>query len=324
VDLTGGNKNAWDQRQVESVLILKAVAARKSMYKTDEKKAQKEIGEFSSKIREKDLEKLIKSTTTRDIGGGGGLQQKFTMTCGPTSIQILHGETDPVFALDVSTQGKHNLDYKSKIASQQKQYLGKGETKTIPRLVYDSWQAFKQKINGATIPGPDVPKWAALFKEISGQAFDAALARQGKTLAAGAGFSEGRIAEFKKYYPFEQPGWTNAEMEKTGKTVADIPGYTNRDYKEYPITNIKQKDLDILWPALFRGRDIPMGVMWNAGGGHFMVFTDCKGNPPKGGASATYMLSDPWKGESIWLTAAQLLAGDFGKFGQGYIDSFYM
>ena len=105
---------------MESALILKAVAARKSEYQKDEAAARKAVGGFAEDIRGEDTAKLTEQTSTRDIGGKTGLQQKFTMSCGPTSIQIVRGEADPVFALDISKTAKHTLDYKTRSATSRR------------------------------------------------------------------------------------------------------------------------------------------------------------------------------------------------------------
>jgi hypothetical protein len=319
-----GSDDAKSDRQVESVLILKAVAARKAKYLADDAKAKQDIGKFAEEIRGKDAEKLKKAASTRDIGGGTGLQQKFTMTCAPTSIQIVRGEADPIYAMDISAEGKHDLNYKSSVATEQKTLLGK---KVVPRLVWDAWKRFKAQINGLSLSDlATVLRWQALLLYIEGKPSIEEFKNQGIALANAKGFSTNMLNEFRKYYPFPQPGLSFAEVDQLIQN--NLPGVTGSTLTMERFDNgtnrIDQADLDRLWKALFRGRDIPMVVIWSGGGGHAMVFTDCQGQPPKGGASRKFLLSDPWEGTSEWLTSQQVINGTFGSFGSGYVASLNM
>jgi hypothetical protein len=313
--LTGGDKNTWDQQQVESVLILKAVAARKSKYQADEKKAKEDVSTFAEGIRGQDLEELKKATSTRDIGGGTGLQQRFTMSCGPTSIQIIRGESDPVYAMDISTTGKHTTEYKSKVAQEQKSIMGKD---LIPREVMDDWKAFQGKINGLDVSaGTDVLKWQALLKYIEGKNFNARLKNEGVALANAQGFSNERLDEFRQYYPFNEPGLSwNEWVTKAQAQLSGVIGPSNPHSFPGGVTN---NHLNDVWKSLFRGRDVGIAVLWPQGGGHVMVFSDCKGTPPTGGAGRSFLLSDPWEGTSEWLTDAQVTGGQLGTHGQGKV-----
>jgi hypothetical protein len=314
--LTGGEKKGWDQRQVESVLILKAVAARKSKYQADEAKAKTEVGTFAGEIRGEDLEKLTKGTSTRGIGGGEGLQQRFTMSCGPTSIQIIRGEADPVYALDITKAGKHTTEYKSKVAEEQRTIMGKP---LIPREVMDSWEQFKATINGLVFDPADVPKWQHLLNFITGQAYDFTILNQGAALANAIGFNNDRLTEFSQYFPFDQPGLSADEVFQRLQT--ELTGVVGAGKKYEFAGGVTDAHLNDVWKALFRGRDVGIGVLWPppGGGGHIMVLSDCKGTPPTGGAGRSFLLSDPWKGTSEWLTNAQILGGQLGSHGQGTV-----
>ena len=122
---------------VENVLILKAVAARKNKYITKDNSAGQEVEKFADDIRGMDAEELKKTTSVRDHGDDKGLRQKYTMTCGPTSIQIVYGESDPVFALNVNKEGKNTLKHDNKVGDQQKALLN--QTSAIPRLIKNRW-----------------------------------------------------------------------------------------------------------------------------------------------------------------------------------------
>jgi hypothetical protein len=327
--MTGGGATA--SQMTESLLILKAVGARKDEFQKANTTAPDDVDAFATKIRGREAEKLKDDTTTRDHGTGG-LQQKFTMTCGPTSIQVTHGESDPVFALQVSESAKQNLDYKSTVGEQQKDYLA---APAIPRLVMTDWKKFNNWLGGLAVP--DQPKGLALSNWISGKAVDAALHASGIALAATAGFPQPRLDEFKKYYPFPEPGWDNSEFatkanavlgSSTGGAKFDErpipPKYQNVAGRMTPISTMKQADADKLYAALFRGKDVPMGIMWSGGGGHFMVFTDCKETVLGLTKLREYLLHDPWQGTSAWITEKNMLAGNVSPYGTGAIDSLYL
>jgi len=54
-----------------------------------------------------------------------------------------------------------------------------------------------------------------------------------------------------------------------------------------------------------------------------MTLTDVRGDPKAAASTRDFMLSDPWEGDSQWLTGANLAAGNFGTTGTGFIDDIY-
>ena len=325
LSLTGGKAKSkdYEQRRVESVLILKAVAARKAAFKKDAKKAGEQIGDFADEIRGEDTEALIESTSTRDIGGGDGLQQKFTMSCGPTSIQIVMGEADPVFALEVSDEAKHDLDYDSDVGKMQAKLLGKA---AAPRALEPRWKAFKAYLNGTTIPAADLPKWQSMLKWLGGRGHTAAKRDEGIALAEAAGFTAEELRAFKKYFVGleTEPGLQVGEFQ-SAIAKSKLSAVTNAKYPLHQFAKgaVKDTDLEDIHKGLFRGRDILMGVIWNGGGGHYMVLTDVRGSTDDAVTAREFLLSDPWEGDSQWITGADLKAGKFGTTGSGYIDDIY-
>ena len=325
LSLTGGKAKSkeYEQRRVESVLILKAVAARKEAFKKNAKKAGEQIGDFADEIRGEDTEALIASTSTRDIGGDDGLQQKFTMSCGPTSIQIVMGEADPVFALEVSDEAKHDLDYDSDVGRMQAKLLGKA---AAPRALEPRWKAFKAYLNGSTIPPADLPKWQSMFKWLGGRGHTPAKRDEGIALAEAAGFTRDELRAFKKYFVGleTEPGLQVGEFQ-TAVAQSKLSAVTNAKYPLHQFAKgaVKDTDLEDIYKGLFRGRDILVGVIWNGGGGHYMVLTDVRGDAGDAVTVREFLLSDPWEGDSQWITGADLKAGKFGTTGSGYIDDIY-
>jgi hypothetical protein len=332
--MSGGDTG---DRQVESVLILKAIAARKAEYtggKSDVERtdAHEAVTTFADDIRGSEAEQLKRDTTLRDTGDGQGLQQKWTMSCGPTSIQISHGSADPIYAKEVSDTAKHTLDYDNDVGKEQKDYLGKDG---VPRQVMSRWEAFTPALTtwAGAAPANAAPA-QALANEIMGGAPNAGDLATGIAWATGQGFTADDIASFKKFYPFNEPGWGNNEFAT--KANAEISDPANGAFDErgippnyvvgsaVPISTMTKGDCDVLYDALFEGKDVPMGIMWTGGGGHFMVFTDCKTTKVGGVDTRQYLLSDPWKGTSGWITEANVIAGNVNPFGTGAIDSIYL
>jgi hypothetical protein len=48
---------------------------------------------------------VIQVTSTADTGGGTGIIQQFGNSCGPTSVQVLRAEADPIYALSLNSAG---------------------------------------------------------------------------------------------------------------------------------------------------------------------------------------------------------------------------
>ena len=333
--MTGGGDPASDRR-VESILVLKAIGARKKEFTAGDSSAADDVSGFGDAIRGQDAEATKKATSTRDHGDGDGLIQKFTMSCGPTSIQTVHGEADPLFAAAVSATAKHDKAYDNDVADQQHDYLGKD---VVPREVEEDWDAFGKAVVAHTTADPSADDaLAALTDWISGIAgVDAGDLADGEKWAVSAGYSTTRLAEFQKYFALfnNAPGWANSDFE--AKANAEIGSPTGGKFDERPIppgypdpatmtpvSTMTTADCDALYDALFRGKDVPMGIMWTNGGGHFMVFTDTRKKGAVGSETREFMISNPWDGKSAWITEANVIAGNVSPFGTGAIDSLYL
>ncbi|MFZ4758238.1 MAG: hypothetical protein ACOYLX_08740, partial [Burkholderiaceae bacterium] len=78
----------------EHALILKAIAAGHDL---------NTVYQFANTIRGQDPAVLLDYTTLTDPqNGNNGIQQQFSHSCGPTTVQALRGQYDPVFALQVN------------------------------------------------------------------------------------------------------------------------------------------------------------------------------------------------------------------------------
>lgn len=330
--------------------LIKALAARKVDLLAagpQTEKALRELEEFSAEIKDMDKDEMVAKTHGSDRGDGKGLQQRYTMSCGPTSIMIVKAEFDPIYALKLSKEGKHSLAYDGDIAKEQQGLLEgtNGANTALPREVSDDWDKTVKAVNtfmGTATAVQNANLIQYFSRELAGTPFNATKAAAGKTLAKtivpDVDFDV-RTPEWKTYYAVlgGAPGWSNANFATNAKS--EMGADTERDFSETAIKYKAKmiagkselrgkisKHLKPLNKALFRGQSVPLGVMWSGGGGHFMVFTDIKTEKKGKKYIHHYLVSDPWEGTSGWMSRQDLIEGNFDKIGasQGAIDSIYL
>ena len=330
--------------------LLKALAARKAdliVAGPQTAKALKEMEDFAAEIHGMDKDEMVSKTHAADRGDGSGLQQRYTMSCGPTSIMITKGEFDPIYALKLSKEGKHGLAYGGDIAKEQQAMLESknGANTALPREVSNDWKKAINAVNAfmATATPVQNANLVQYFnRQLAGLSFKATKAAAGKalakTIAVGVDIDK-RTPEWTKYYAVlgGAPGWSNATFAATAKTK--LGPDTKRDFSETAVkyksklisgkTEFRgeiKKQFQPLDKALFRGLSVPFGVMWAGGGGHFMVFTDIKTQKAGSKTVKSYLVSDPWDGTSGWMSKQDVIEGKFSKIGasQGAIDSIYL
>ena len=99
--------------------------------------------------------------------------------------------------------------------------------------------------------------------------------------------------------------------------------YTGVRYSAKPAgDNAKERNasLNTVADQLRRGIDVPIRAGWPGGGGHFMILTDVRGK----GKDQLFLLTDPWKGQTVWLTRDQLASGKTPfPAGNGALTHFY-
>lgn len=90
---------------------------------------------------------------------------------------------------------------------------------------------------------------------------------------------------------------------------ATISKYTGVNYSGTGIPDTVQARnaaLDDAATKLKKGTDIPIRAGWPGGGGHFMFLTDVRGSGP----NQKFLLTDPWKGTTSWITRQELASGN--------------
>ncbi len=122
--------------QTERALVLKAVAARKDELASpgfwdkarglvgQPSSTMQEVLNYSAQIKGMPRDELVRKATFIDLdGGAGALQQRFTMSCGPTSMQIARADADPVYALAGHKDPIHTLGSTGMLADEQRAIL---------------------------------------------------------------------------------------------------------------------------------------------------------------------------------------------------------
>ncbi len=329
--------------------LLKAVAARKNdlIAGGPQSALQMFVLEwFAGAIRTMDKDEMVESTHAADRGSGEGLQQRYTATCGPTSIEIVRGEFDPIYAFGLSAEGKKSLTEGGLAADEQKKILEsyRGKDTAVPRDVEQDWKTLLAAVRTfrATATLKQKTALRRIFLYLSGLPVTSSLRKPGikilKNLGTGVDIDK-RLPDFRRLYAVlgKGPGMENWEFAEAAEE--ELGDASDRDFKE---TKIKYKEKMIrgkkelrgnihkhfskLNKALFRGDSVPFGVMWNTGGGHFMVFTDMRKEKKGKKTVRYYLVSDPWHGESGWMSSTDLSKGKFSLINlpQGAIDSIYL
>jgi hypothetical protein len=118
----GGDAKTADS-QTERALILKATAVRQDALVNHPKftkflndigvgnGATRTIVDFAKTIRGVDRQKLLDKTSVIDLhvdGKDEAMQQRFSTSCGPTTVQITHAEADPVYAWQLHNDRIHD------------------------------------------------------------------------------------------------------------------------------------------------------------------------------------------------------------------------
>lgn len=91
----------WGLSPIQRAYIAKALAAGRSIA---------DIEAFADKIRKQSDSWLKdKLNVVEESGEGGtGIKQQWQMSCGPTTVQVLHAQTDPIYALSLNEGGDIN------------------------------------------------------------------------------------------------------------------------------------------------------------------------------------------------------------------------
>lgn len=261
-----------------------------------------------------------------------GLYQRFTATCGPTTIQMALAEADPIYALALHDAGLLSDRSDDDVAGFQRQLLeacggvavGRRELLTSARL--------KNALGRLRHSGRVSPKQSAALIAHAGRhgPLDAA-ARH--ALAACRALADGfptdaELEQLRRATIRRDEGTGSQEFEDAiNARLAPLVGarYAQTRPREGFARGQAYRHLDAVDRALRHGYDVPFGVVEP---GHWMLLSAVRGHKPE----RQFLVSDPEGGRTAWVSERDLLKGTFvdqqfhlcAGDERGYIDSFLL
>lgn len=342
-----GNPVEGADAGAEQALLLKAVGARRDRLQghwydplsrmlgntPESDTALAEITTFAGDIRGTQRDELIRTTTLQDLDdentsdfdpdnpldhtdtrvNNDGLYQRFDMSCAPTSSQILRGEADPIFARQLHLDGGvTNPNSHSQSADQQRAQLENNGGVAVSRLgqaatTHYNATAGELEMNGTIT----TDERTALDRMMAGQQLS-----EDEQAAADRALEQVRAAG--EDHPTDEE--ILAMQENHGKVGAGMMYDTALNNVTSDATHMQYgwqgqlsaPDLDGIDQRLLDGEDVPFQIDW-ANGAHAMSITDVRYNAD---GTRMYLVSDPWEGDTNWVSQADLLANKV-PLGQG-------
>ncbi len=301
----------------KAALILKAVAARSHAYRDEAgKHATEEVLGFAKDIQATNEKDLALMTSLRDMADRDtGLQQRFVNACVPTSIQVMKGELDPVYALRLNKEDNYSeapLNPSSLAANEQSQML---PTKDNPPIglknMYEGLVVNLGKID-AQISGPIIA-W------LQGEGEEG----EGASLAETMEIPLQLLSGIRHFYPFKAAGSNYQQTEEMAKRA----GRATSTYVEMQIVSggihevLGDLTIDMIEAidrTLLTGQPVPFGVTFTKklpkgwasvteeDPQHELVFVDIRGEEEKG---YEYLAYEPAQGRSFWVSKAEVIEG---------------
>ena len=339
-----GNAVAGSDAGAEQALILESLGARRDRVdtnifqdiwsrlggETEGDRAMAEVRGFAEDIRGEQRDDLIRTTTLLDIddvntstidpdniaanndtrANNDGLYQRFQNSCAPTTAQIVRGEADPIFARAVHDDGLNNADPHSVTGEQQRSTLqetGGDSSSRLGRQALASTTAMATTLEGEG--GISATQRTAMDRLLAGQ--DLSDADQADADAAIAAIrtrnnnhpTDAELAAMRENNGRrEQGAWQHDALnsiasEGTGLTYA----------QQAPTGGNLANDLPDIDRRLLEGDDVPFDFGWSGGNAHAMSIVDVRYNAD---GTRQYLISDPWEGDTNWVSQADFLAGN--------------
>lgn len=262
-----------------------------------------------------------------------GLLQRFTSTCGPTVLQMVLAEADPVVAFAINAGGRASTSSRDATANFQRAVLEEFGGVGIPRLESALAARLGNGLGQLTRSG-------ALTADLRD-----ALLRHAKSQGPLDARAKNALSAMRERYdgfptdaelgtlrtailPARDAGLGTPEFlaafEKYVKSVTGTQ-YQSTEPADGFARGKAGKHLDAVTKALEAGHDVPFGVCEPA---HWMLIT----NTRKGAAGREFLVSDPDAGRTAWVTEKDLVSGVFGdqQFHlsqpreRPYIDCFFL
>lgn len=275
----------------------------------------------------------VKAPAGRSAADDDGLLQRFTSTCGPTVLQMVLAEADPVVAFAINSEGRASTSSRDGAAQFQRAVLEEFGGLGVPRL--ESALASRLKnglgrlVSTGALPGDlrdALLRYTKSQGPLDARAKNAlhALREQYDGFPTDAELSQVRTA----ILPARDAGLGTPEfLAAFDKYVKNVTGTKYRSTE--PADGFKRgqagKHLDAVASALQDGHDVPFGVCEPA---HWMLMTNVR----EGAVGREFLVSDPDGGRTAWVTEKDLVSGVFGdkQFHlsqpreRPYIDCFFL
>lgn len=344
---------------VAHALLFKAIAARADVLPAAGARAA--LQQFSKQLASLDPETMLERATVLDLspqkntsaldpqqlwekrgvvgargqgdtaGDNDGLIQRFTASCGPTTLQMMLAEADPVLAFAINHEGRALPTTRGAVADFQRavleEYGGIAVGRAESHLAARVHNAFAQLLRaGAVTP----QQRSAALEFLKG-------GEQAEGTAAGLeacrgryGFpSEAEVATLRKaLLPSRDEGLGFEEFrDMLNKHAREVlgKGFKQTEPADGFGRGQAARHLDAVEKALKAGFDVPIGTSEPA---HWMLATAVKSDA----AGRHFLLADPDGGKTAWVAEKDLVSGraldeifHLPKPGEKpYVDSFFL
>lgn len=328
---------------VASALLLRAASARGDQLKgPGAEKSLQTLRAFATQIRGLDATTLRERATVLDLDSGkndslfdaqglwerrgtvrasaadtaadnDGLLQRFTSTCGPTVLQMLMAEADPVLAFAINQEGRASASAKDGAARFQRAVLEEFGGIGIPRVESHLAARLKNGL-GQLVRSGEVTAGQrdALVRHATARGpLDA---RAKTALEAMRERYEGFPAddELKQLktaiLPARDEGLGTVEFQRALEKYASVLtglGYQMTEPADGFGRGDAKKHLDAVEAALKKGADVPFGVSEPA---HWMLLTASR----RVDGAREFLVSDPDGGKTAWVKERDFVSGTFG------------
>lgn len=275
----------------------------------------------------------VRAPTGRTATDDDGLLQRFTSTCGPTVLQMVLAEADPVVAFAINAGGRASTSSRDGTADFQRAVLEEFGGLGIPRLEAALAARLKNALGRLTSAGGITPDQRdALLRHARSQGPLDARAKNALHAVREQydGFpTEAELGTLRTaILPARDAGLGTTEfLAAFDKYVKSVTGTKYRCTEPADGFGRGQaaRHLDAVARALETGHDVPFGVCEPA---HWMLMTATR----KGDAGREFLVSDPDGGRTAWVKEKDLVSGTFGSTQfflsqpreRPYIDSFFL
>ena len=346
-------------RAVTRGLLLRAVGARIGAFSAGPDPLAR-LGRFAGRLRGRPREDLLRSATVLDLDSrigrtrtdalalwenrgrihpvgdqagatdDDGLVQRFTAACGPTVIQMILAENDPLLAFAIHRAGVHSTRTDDTAARFQRHLLASFGATAVGR-VETHLRARLHNALGRLVRAGAIARSAqeALRRHAEGRAPLAPVAA--RALAAVRerydGFpSDRQLARLRRAGPLapQSDGWSietfGAALDRFVRPVTGL-SYRLAEFGR----GQAWRHLDVVTRALWLGAEVPFGIAEPA---HYMLLSDVRGRAP----GRWFLVSDPDAGRTAWVAEPDFRSGRFvdrqfhlcAQGEQGYVDSFFV